>query len=94
MQWLLTMFGTFLPKSVVFRIWDGLVLDGNEILIRAILSVWKVLEDQILKTASADDFYQLMAKRKVQKYKKIIKNRMKHNFGYFRYEPELQHFLI
>ena len=67
MQWLLTMFGTFLPKSVVFRIWDGLVLDGNEILIRAILSVWKVLEDQILKTASADDFYQLMAKRRVQK---------------------------
>ena len=66
MQWLLTMFGTFLPKQIVYRIWDGLVLDGNEILIRAILSVWKVLEDEIVKTSSADDFYQLMAKLRVR----------------------------
>ena len=30
MQWLLTVFGTFLPKNIVYRIWDGVILDGFE----------------------------------------------------------------
>jgi len=48
MQWLLTgrnsyrkyfeliteAFGTFFPKKIVYRLWDGLLIDGNEILIR------------------------------------------------------------
>ena len=47
---------------MVFRIWDGVMLDGNETLIRAVLSIWKVLEEPIIETSSADQFYQLMSK--------------------------------
>lgn len=72
MQWLLTIFGTFLPKETVFRIWDGLILDGNEILIRAVLSVWKVLESPILETTSADQFYQLMTRMSSGTYDNIV----------------------
>ena len=41
-------------------------MDGNEILIRAVLSVWKVLEEPIVKTTSADqvmksDIFQILS---------------------------------
>ena len=58
----MTIFGNFFPKEILYRIWDGLILDGNEILIRAILSTWKILEDEIVETSSADQFYQLMTR--------------------------------
>ena len=60
MQWLLTLFGSSLPKASILRIWDGLFLDGNEILIRATIAVWKFFESDILATQTTDQFYQTM----------------------------------
>ena len=42
------------------RIWDGLFLDGNEVLIRATIAVWKFFEAEILQTQTTDQFYQTM----------------------------------
>ena len=42
------------------RIWDGLFLDGNEVLIRATIAVWKFFEAEILETQTTDQFYQTM----------------------------------
>ena len=80
MQWLLTLFGSSLPKGTILwlprlwfetrlthfflgsilRIWDGLFLDGNEVLIRATIAVWKFFEAEILQTQTTDQFYQTM----------------------------------
>ena len=42
------------------RIWDGLFLDGNEILIRATIAIWGFYEADILATETTDQFYQTM----------------------------------
>ena len=60
MQWFLTLFATFLPLHTVLRVWDSLVVDGNEVLMRVALVVWKKLEGEILSLNSADEFYQFM----------------------------------
>ena len=61
MQWFLTMFATCLPLHTVLRIWDSLVLDGNEILIRVGFAVWSKLGEKVGQSQSADEFYSNMA---------------------------------
>ena len=48
MQWFLTLFGNTLPRESILRIWDGLMLDGNEILIRTALAIWKFFSADII----------------------------------------------
>ncbi|CAG2242121.1 TBC1 domain family member 30 [Mytilus edulis] len=60
MQWFLTMFATCLPKEIVLRVWDSLLLEGSEILLRTGLAIWGKLSRRILSAGSADDFYSLM----------------------------------
>ncbi|XP_069141078.1 TBC1 domain family member 30-like isoform X2 [Argopecten irradians] len=60
MQWFLTMFATCLPKSVVLRVWDSILLEGSEILLRTALAIWGKLSKRILSVGSADEFYSLM----------------------------------
>ena len=43
MQWFLTLFATCLPPDIVLRIWDSVLLDGNEILLRVALAIWAKL---------------------------------------------------
>lgn len=45
MQWFLTLFSTCLPKETVLRVWDLILLDGNEVLQRTALAIWKTLEE-------------------------------------------------
>ncbi|VDN19693.1 unnamed protein product [Gongylonema pulchrum] len=40
MQWFLTIFATSLPKSCLYRIWDALMLEGSEVLLRCALVIW------------------------------------------------------
>jgi len=40
MQWFLTLFATCLPKPTVLRVWDSILLDGSEILLRTALVIW------------------------------------------------------
>ncbi|VDN56985.1 unnamed protein product [Dracunculus medinensis] len=60
MQWFLTLFATCLPKRCVYRIWDALMLEGSEILLRTSLVIWAKLSKRILKTKTVDEFYTLM----------------------------------
>uniref|UniRef100_A0A914ZW48 Rab-GAP TBC domain-containing protein n=3 Tax=Parascaris univalens TaxID=6257 RepID=A0A914ZW48_PARUN len=60
MHWFLTLFATCLPKSCVCRLWDALMLEGSEVLLRASLAIWAKFSKRILSTASTDHFYTLM----------------------------------
>lgn len=45
MQWFLTLFCNCLPMSYVLRIWDLIMIEGSDILLRTALSIWKLLEE-------------------------------------------------
>lgn len=61
MQWFLTLFCNYLPYNCVLRIWDLILLEGSEILIKCALVIWSILEPKLLTIQSADDFYSKMA---------------------------------
>lgn len=62
MQWFLTLFATCLPLHAVLRIWDAIMIEGSEVIIRTALALWGVLQKKLLKSVnSADDFYTEMA---------------------------------
>ncbi|CAB3364668.1 Hypothetical predicted protein [Cloeon dipterum] len=60
MQWFLTLFANCLPHNTVLRLWDLVLLEGNEILLRAALAIWSSLQERILAVESADEFYSIM----------------------------------
>uniref|UniRef100_A0A915HWR2 Rab-GAP TBC domain-containing protein n=1 Tax=Romanomermis culicivorax TaxID=13658 RepID=A0A915HWR2_ROMCU len=60
MQWFLTLFATCLPKRAVHRIWDSLMLEGSEILLRAALALWAKIAKRLNKCKTADSFYTQM----------------------------------
>ena len=43
MQWFLTLFSTCLPQDTVLRVWDSILLDGSEVLLRVALAIWAKL---------------------------------------------------
>ncbi|EFX76613.1 hypothetical protein DAPPUDRAFT_106861 [Daphnia pulex] len=61
MQWFLTLFATCLPKAAVLRVWDLILLEGNDILLRTALAIWQTLAERILTVRTCDDFYSIMA---------------------------------
>lgn len=61
MQWFLTLFSTCLPMNTVLRIWDSVLLDGSEILLRVALAIWAKLGEKVGSAQSADEFYGAMA---------------------------------
>uniref|UniRef100_A0A1I8HL12 Rab-GAP TBC domain-containing protein n=1 Tax=Macrostomum lignano TaxID=282301 RepID=A0A1I8HL12_9PLAT len=57
-QWFLTLFSTCLPAFATLRLWDAIMLEGSEMLLRCALVLWRKLQAKILKEAdSADAFY-------------------------------------
>ncbi|XP_065092115.1 serine-rich adhesin for platelets isoform X2 [Ochlerotatus camptorhynchus] len=57
MQWFLTLFCTCLPSNSVLRIWDLILIEGSDVLLRTALAIWGLLEGRIIVTKTADDFY-------------------------------------
>ncbi|XP_034660311.1 titin-like isoform X11 [Drosophila subobscura] len=57
MQWFLTMFCTCLPMSCVLRVWDLVLIEGSDVLLRTALVLWSLLEERVLSVRSADEFY-------------------------------------
>ncbi|KAL4706540.1 hypothetical protein ACJJTC_015738 [Scirpophaga incertulas] len=60
MQWFLTLYATWLPRDSLLRVWDLVLLDGNEVLLLTALAIWDLLQDRILSARSADEFYSCM----------------------------------
>jgi hypothetical protein len=48
MQWFLTLFATCLPKAAVLRVWDLILLEGNDILLRTALAIWQTLAESVI----------------------------------------------
>lgn len=61
MQWFLTMFATALPRKATRRIWDAIFLDGSQVLLHTAIAILAVMERELLKAATAADFYATMA---------------------------------
>ncbi|XP_014677057.1 PREDICTED: TBC1 domain family member 30-like isoform X2 [Priapulus caudatus] len=60
MQWFLTLFATCLQKSTVLRVWDSILLEGSEVILRTALAIWGKLSPRIQGVDSADQFYGTM----------------------------------
>lgn len=45
MQWFLTLFCTCLPINCVLRIWDLILIEGSDVLLRTALAIWTLLEE-------------------------------------------------
>ncbi|GBP04355.1 TBC1 domain family member 30 [Eumeta japonica] len=60
MQWFLTLYATWLPRESLLRIWDLVLLDGNEVLLLTALAIWDLLQERILSARTADEYYSCM----------------------------------
>ncbi|VDK32436.1 unnamed protein product [Taenia asiatica] len=60
-QWFVTLFSTCLPMCTVLRIWDAILLEGSEVVLRAGLVVMEILSQDLMKLPSADKFYSSMS---------------------------------
>ena len=78
MQWFLTLFSTCLPRETVLRVWDLILLEGNEVLLRTALAIWKRLEERIIPVDSADEFYSVMGQlsQEMLEYKTVDSNKL------------------
>lgn len=47
MQWFLTLFCTCLPKSCVLRVWDLILIEGSDILLRTALAIWASISEWV-----------------------------------------------
>ncbi|VDM16210.1 unnamed protein product [Hydatigera taeniaeformis] len=56
-QWFVTLFATCLPMNIVLRIWDAILLEGSEVVLRAGLVVMQILSLDLMRLPSADRFY-------------------------------------
>lgn len=56
----LTLFSNCLPHPTVLRVWDLILLEGNEMLLRTALAIWQSVSDRIMMVRSADEFYCVM----------------------------------
>ncbi len=45
MQWFLTLFCNCLPMNCVLRIWDLIIIEGSDILLRTALAIWQIFEE-------------------------------------------------
>ena len=51
MQWFLTLFSTCLPEETVLRVWDSILLEGSEVLLRAAVAIWGKLGEYVSSPA-------------------------------------------
>ncbi|XP_067913388.1 TBC1 domain family member 30-like [Heterodontus francisci] len=55
MQWFLTLFTSCLPKETILRVWDAILFEGSEVLLRVALALWAQLGEWIKKCQSPDE---------------------------------------
>ncbi|XP_041052039.1 TBC1 domain family member 30-like [Carcharodon carcharias] len=55
MQWFLTLFTSCLPKETILRVWDAVLFEGSEVLLRVALALWAQLGERIKNCQSPDE---------------------------------------
>ncbi|CAH8855829.1 unnamed protein product [Trichobilharzia szidati] len=60
-QWFLTLFATCLAPDAVLRVWDSILLEGSEVILRTAIVIMDFLKSRLLKLKSADQFYSTMS---------------------------------
>ncbi|CAH8516527.1 unnamed protein product [Schistosoma turkestanicum] len=60
-QWFLTLFATCLASDAVLRVWDSILLEGSEVILRTAIVIMDFLKSRLLKLKSADQFYAKMS---------------------------------
>ncbi|CAH8589261.1 unnamed protein product [Heterobilharzia americana] len=60
-QWFLTLFATCLASDAVLRVWDSILLEGSEVILRTAIVIMEFLKSRLLKLKSADQFYATMS---------------------------------
>ncbi|KAF5405096.1 TBC domain protein [Paragonimus heterotremus] len=60
-QWFLTLFTTCLAPDAILRIWDSILLEGSEVVLRTAVVIMEFLASRLLKLKSADQFYSTMS---------------------------------
>jgi hypothetical protein len=55
-RWFMLLYVQCVPTEVVVRIWDTFFFDGPEFLFRMALGIFKVCEEELLKTNSTSTF--------------------------------------
>lgn len=61
-QWFLCLFVNTLPTELTLRVLDCFLFEGNKVLLRVALGIFKCYESEILKTESFEDLFLLIAK--------------------------------
>eukprot|EP01134_Creolimax_fragrantissima_P005934 CFRG5934T1 len=59
-QWFPTLFTNLFPQDILFRVWDSILFDGDEMMFRVGLSIMTMLEPQLLGTKDTLRFYEQM----------------------------------
>ncbi|CAL8080306.1 unnamed protein product [Calicophoron daubneyi] len=59
-QWFLTLFATCLAPDAVMRIWDSILLEGSEVILRTAVVIMDFLASRLMRLKSADEFYSTM----------------------------------
>ncbi|KNC84122.1 hypothetical protein SARC_03643 [Sphaeroforma arctica JP610] len=57
-QWFPTLFANLLPQGILFRVWDAILFDGDEMMFRVALAIITMLEPQLLSTKNSLQFYE------------------------------------
>ncbi|KAA3675167.1 uncharacterized protein DEA37_0008643 [Paragonimus westermani] len=60
-QWFLTLFTACLAPDAILRIWDSILLEGSEVVLRTAVVIMEFLASRLLKLKSADQFYGTMS---------------------------------
>lgn len=66
MQWFLTLFCTCLPKSCVLRVWDLVLIEGSDILLRTALAIMATISEYVEFNSYCKFFIKLSYKHKKQ----------------------------
>lgn len=59
-DWFLSLFSTSFPMPVVLRIWDSLFLEGEVMLFKIGIGVFKICQSQLIKTEFLDEVLKIL----------------------------------
>ncbi|GCB67119.1 hypothetical protein scyTo_0007995, partial [Scyliorhinus torazame] len=66
MQWFLTLFTSCFPKETILRVWDAILFEGSEVLLRVALALWTQLGEWIKKCQSLEELSQWLSQEMME----------------------------